>query len=159
MSASPFDSLSLSLKKKQNQKKPLVCVYRFVLGVNASYINRTVGWKHLTLLQHFEPLVHFPLSFHALRLSSQSCPALPHHVMFLIPLGFVSLASYGLEPRVLLSKVTGRFSTFQAPPARLLLCWVLAAPSQYGYCFCFLPEKQASHVHSRMAAAAPAPVQ
>lgn len=47
----------------------------------------------------------------------------------------------------------------QAPSAHLLLCLFPVAPSQYGYCFCFLPEKQASHVHSRRAAAAPAPVQ
>ena len=46
-----------------------------------------------------------------------------------------------------------------APSAHLLLCLLLVAPSQYGYCFCFLPEKQASHVHSSMAVAAPAPVQ
>ena len=60
-------------------------------------------------LQYFQPLVHFSVSFHALHFFCKSCTTLPCGKMFLIPLGFISFASYGLEALFCLLRVGGCF--------------------------------------------------
>ena len=54
-------------------------------------------------------MVHFSVSFHALHCFCKSCTTLPCGKMFLIPLGFISSASYGLEALLRLLRVAGCF--------------------------------------------------
>lgn len=67
------------------------------------------GIETLNTLQYFQHLVHCSVSFHALHFFCKSCTTLPCGKMFLIPLGFISFASYGLEALFRLLRVAGCF--------------------------------------------------